>query len=428
MERGLAYTRSFWQWPPSVTSKRHLDGNRQMDGDDDSDWNDELVPSVSTTGPPTPESPPASMISVLFQGVRVSPWHDVPLYPADDEDLGLDPLMDSQPRSDSLESSSQLSHGSATSATSFRMICTNPAGKHRVHVISPTDGQIVASCCGNTKGPLAAAGSSTADSATAPESASAGCNDDAGGFTTVDFPWNCGVLPQTAAASSAAPLADADVLLPVEAVDIAPSLHSAGDIYEVRAHAVIAIPNPLTLSVAYRLVVSDISAESAPSELDSNALMTVLHRVCAWLESTDTWLLSGHPDVAMQATVDPDEVAKLLLGGEEEGAEGEWGAEWLLEGEEGEEGEGEDILPQMLDGEEARGEGAFVLLKGNILPQHAGNGATAVASFNHRLPAAARSQGLFPYSPPSHHQLGHKGQYHYKNRGYRQLGHRGLFL
>ncbi|CAI5466039.1 unnamed protein product [Closterium sp. Yama58-4] len=240
-----------------------------------------------------------------------------------------------------------------------------------VHVVG-----IVASCCGNTEK------SATAGSATdaAAGSASAGCNADAGGFTTMDFPWNCGVLPQTAAASSAAPLSDADVLLPVEAVDIALSPHSVGDIYEkrgatrglhptsldfailsslttphrapttptslppvlfpaaflsaaplpysaspgsspypthrspthhqVRAHAVIAIPNPLTLSVAYRLVVSDVIAESAPPELDGSALMAVLQRVCAWLETTDTWLLSGHPDVAMQATVDPDEVAK----------------------------------------------------------------------------------------------------------------------
>ncbi|CAI5953423.1 unnamed protein product [Closterium sp. NIES-64] len=348
------------------------DGDRQMDGNDggDGDWNDDPAPSISTTGPPIPASlPSVSMIPVLFQGVRVSPWHDVPLYPADDEELGLDPSLDSHsdshalsdspgPASDlvaeSLESSSQLSHVSATSATSFRMICTNPAGRRRVHVISPTDGQIVASCCGNTEGSATAADSAT-------DSAAAGCNDDAKGFsaTVVDFPWNCGVLPQTATASSAASLSDADVLLPVEAVDIAPSRHSAGDIYEVlsppplfpsrivtpsslfpccpppppppasslpspppgsfppsphqvHAHAVIAIPNPLTLSVAYRLVVSDVSAESAPYDLDGNALMAVLQRVCAWLESTDTWLLSGHADVAMQATVDPDEVAKVL--------------------------------------------------------------------------------------------------------------------
>ncbi|CAI5486998.1 unnamed protein product [Closterium sp. Naga37s-1] len=228
------------------------------------------------------------------------------------------------------------------------------------------DGQIVASCFGNTNGSTAA-GSPVAADSTAADSVAAGWNDDAGGFTVVDFPWNCGVLPQTAAASSAASLSDADVLLPVEAVDIAPSLHSAGDIYEslpypiripqypstslsslptccltplhclasafcptwfspliptrppshppsyqVRAHAVVAIPNPLTLSVAYRLVVSDVSAESAPSELDGSALMSVLQRICAWLETADTWLLSGHPDVAMQATVDPDEVAKVL--------------------------------------------------------------------------------------------------------------------
>ncbi|GJP29962.1 hypothetical protein CLOM_g21422 [Closterium sp. NIES-68] len=244
----------------------------------------------------TPESPPPSL-QVLFQGVRVSPWHDIPLYPSDDEHPNLDPNLDPNPNLGSNPSSQPGSEPEIDSVKPFRMICTNPAGRHAMFVISPTDGQIVA----NGK----------IDSFTGSDSAAVE-SDEADDSRVLDFPWNCGVLPQTAAATSASSLSDADVFLPVDAVDISPTLHSIGDAYQVRPHAVIAIPNPLTLSISYRLVVSDVSAESAAFELDVSTLMAVLHRVCGWLEAIDTWLLSGHPDVAMQATVDPDEVAKVL--------------------------------------------------------------------------------------------------------------------